>query len=504
MLPYNRRRIWLDDLPPDVCERIAAWVGRTYLQSYAVEYSTSLLQLAETSHSQRDAVIAVFLNKFELTNRTALHAERWSWIFWSRMRCLQVEVDHNVKDQFKVGNLVHTLMHSPSLSRVIIRDDWSVMWATRYATASLRSLQISLYRSLNVRPVVLALSCLNLCELQMQCHSSPECYFIKLQQEGSESLSFPQLVSADLCCNLHESHEGKLKWPIFGSVPVLRELKLSCPNTEVHGDALCQLAALDSLELAQGLGGLQLAAQMGHSITKVSSQTDAVDAVDISKLSACPRLSSLVVRLNPGAELALPAVASSLHTLSATFSRQRNALFDEWEPLGEWEPGLMLGIVLNAKKLRYFDVRGVRVSEQELVAVLKHMGPRLEGFSTSVIGQGEPPWKRLLKLMTTMSEYNGSLKIFHGDFQSLDVEEVSDTDAKELVDALSHLRKRAPGLVTGKYSVANLVSFIVNHQSEDRRCQALEDLKGSFELEKRRMGMGQRTVISFEAHLESA
>lgn len=492
MLPHKRRRFWLDDLPPDVCERIAFWVGRTYIsQSYAVDYSTSLLQLAEASHAQRSAVISLLRNKFELTNRTALHVERWCCVFWSRMRCLQVDVDRS--------DLVHTFVHSPSLHRMIIRDDWNVIWAARFATTSLRSLQINLHHVVNVRPVLLLMSCLNLCELQMHCHSSRDCYFIRLQREGSKSLSFPRLVSAELCCNGHQSHDDILVWPFFGHVPTLRNLKFACgPKVEVRPHSLPQLAALDSLEMAQGLHGLRLAEQIGHSITKVCSLTDAVDAIDISRLSACPRLSSLLVRINPGAEVALPSVVSSLRALRATVSRERNEL------LGAWWHGLMLNIVVSAKNLRYFDVRGVGVSEEELVAILKHMGSRLEGFCTSAWGQGEAPWKRLLKIMKTLSEHNGSLKIFHGDFHSTDVEEVSDTDAKELVDALHHLRKRAPGLKIDKYCTANLVRFIVKHQSGGRRCHTLTELERSFTLEESRMGMGQRPVVSVEVDLENA
>lgn len=331
----------------------------------------------------------------------------------------------------------------------------------------------------------------------MHCRSSSGCHFERLQLEGSGSLPFRRLVSAELCCDRHQCQGGSLKWPIFGALPALRKLRVACgPKIHVRPDALPQLATLDSLEMTQGLHSLRLAAKIGHSVTKVCSQTDAVEAVDISKLSSCPRLSSLLIRINPGAEVALPAVVSSLQKLSVTVLRHRNEL------LGAWWHGLMLNIVVSAKDLRYLDVRGVRVSEGELVAILKHMGLRLEGFCTSARGQEEAPWKRLLKLMKTLSEHNGSLKIFHGDFQSTDIEEVSDTDAKELVDALHHLRKRAPGLKTGKYCVANLVRFIVKHQSGDLRCQTLTDLEMSFALEESRMEVGQRPVLSFDVDLE--
>lgn len=145
----------------------------------------------------------------------------------------------------------------------------------------------------------------------------------------------------------------------------------------------------------------------------------------------------------------------------------------------------MLRLVRTAKNLRHIEVTGVLVSTQELTAILKHIGASLEHFGTSVGSQVEPAWLRLLKLKRNMSDYNLSLQEFTGRLDFAEVEEVSDTQAQEMVAAFRHLLRRAPNLMSGSASsVKSLVNFIAGHQCDDRRCPALRGLQLSVELER--------------------
>lgn len=479
-------RVWVDILPREVCQQIACSMmldiseASNFVRPFLMD---SLLSLGETSPTQRETVLSMFQGEFWLDEDTGHNAEHWLQLLGSNLRYLHL-LQEGIEDSVAIAYL-----KVPSLYHLHITD-CKLLWAAKDAMPALRRLDIELDGDQDVRRLLQTFSQLRLYELKMDCME--QCVFRTMEKNRSAWVCLPTVVCCEVTC-LHEAeqcvrtceNEPVSEWPFFGSLPGLRKLTLGCSaDMKVNPDALPQLKALESVKIKwANLDHLGLASQIGESVRELDICGDsALNANDISKLSACPRLSLLDVTIWPGAEVSLPVVASALRTLKI------NVMSEGQEALSEWEPGLMLRIVLKAKHLRHIRVTQVRVSAQELAAVLKQIGTRLEHFGTSVGGQGEPTWVRLIKLMRSMSEYNVSLQEFDGDLHWASVEEVSDTQARDLLVALRNLVRRAPGLMTSSaWSVDILVRFIIKHQCDSRRCPALRELPLSFALAQRRL-----------------
>lgn len=213
-------------------------------------------------------------------------------------------------------------------------------FAAANSMPTLRHLEIDLHRDQDVRRVLQALSRLHLSELEMYCLGEAtgleECVFLKMQRERSAWISLPSLVSCAVSCSHEEEDVVVHEWPFFGSLPALRKLTLGCgARVDIHPDALSQLKALESVKLSNNFG-IELASRIGQPVVEASIDDGYIlDANDISKLSACPRLSKLQVTIYSGAEVSL-YTTSALRTLTIHFWPEDNGR------LSELEAGMML------------------------------------------------------------------------------------------------------------------------------------------------------------------
>lgn len=192
----------------------------------------------------------------------------------------------------------------------------------------------------------------------------------------------------------------------IGPLPDLRKLKLG-----VHIDPVAypQLRKLESLEIDDLSGGLELAVALGEPVTKLSifSSLERLSEKDISRLTACPNLSSLNAPIHMHAEVAIPLIARALESLVLRCSPD----VAQYE-FGELQLGSVLQIAQSAPRLANLFLFEAKIPVSELVAVLQHMGPNLKEFGSNVGGQEEPPVRRLNALLETAAENNTSLRQF--------------------------------------------------------------------------------------------
>lgn len=457
-------RIWLDLLAPEICWQIAACVAGQFWEhenrSLGPSFSTSLLSLAETSPVQRDAVLWALSHKFELGWGRVIHADRWFRIFACKVQCVEL----CWKQQCCYG-FVTEAVKFPSLRSLRIGDDRKLLLATQCAMPSLRRLHLELRREQHVPLVVKVLSDLSVSDLSLLC-GTRTCYFNMMKRAGSTSLSLPCLLSLQLgCLKCNDLEDIALEWPIFGSTPSLRKLKLKRCELQVNPSAFSQLRNLESVEIERNVNALKLATLLGCSVTALLHPVNhPLDSIQISRLSSCPRLSEFNAFLSAGAEEALPTISSSLQSLWVLHSHCKPGIV--WD----WRPGLLPRIVLNAPHLSSLYIYSARMPLLEVLSVMRLLGSKLKEFGVSVVGQEEPAWKYLLRIMETAGECNTSL-------QELEVRAgrkwigFGVEEAELLINSFLHLSKRAPRL-----DARSLAEFIATRQSEHRRCTALKDL----------------------------
>lgn len=465
-------RIWLDELPPEVGVRVAE-----FLTTAAIDYSyvrrrctEALLSLAETSPAQRHAVLAAINYSVLLDDDMAQQAGRWAQVFSSDVESLEVEFffqGHCPENQDESSKLFGAILRQSSLRRLAMDDTWTQLWGLRKAVLTLRRLHLTLFDTFNIRPLLCALTGLFLKKLHLECacadSGSGECYFLSMVRDGSQSLPLYDLVTLSLSCGGGHNNGEAAEWPIFGSLPRLRDLSL---GIGVQTEALPQVRALKYVQIRYVKGGASLGARIGQPVTQILSPQCELDSEGLLSLTACPKLAYLSVRLKQGAEENLHKIAGSLELLTLSFGCSDES---EGGPCCYGEPvlGSLLRAVHQAPNLRFLFIDQARIRLSEVVAMLKHLGTRLERVGLSVDKQDEPRWKRLMVVMETIGKYNRSLTFLGCRGESPEEVDMSEEEAQVLFERLVRLQRQLPNLDTGS------LGFCMLHmQKEEKRGKA--------------------------------
>lgn len=117
------RRIWLDDLFPEICERIAHYLTTPAIGCGIPWQSTqALLNLAETSPTQHGALLAATRKSLLLDNAMREHGDRWVEAFSSDITYLEVKFEYMEDHSDSSESLFAALVRGPLLRRLVIVD----------------------------------------------------------------------------------------------------------------------------------------------------------------------------------------------------------------------------------------------------------------------------------------------------------------------------------------------------------------------------------------------
>lgn len=401
---------WLDELPIEICVRIARF---THLTDKNNNGATSLLNLAEVSDKQRMAVTESlsYEIRFPIT-----HEERWARVFRNEVRRL-------VADCFLKESICH-LLRSPTLHSATI-PNLSVYLEAVSRSQTLKSLSIDFADRSPLEPLFhsvylffIALKALDLEELRIKCVGI--CVFkdiLRSREAWADLAGFcPNLSMLEIVC-MCSSKQVELSQVVSG-MPSLRTFIFSRP---VSHRTLSALRQVDSVTLRNVWDGrlsmcdqCNLAVKIGQAVTGIESiffpvsvRPSFLTEDDVAALSICKRLTKLDVYLTAGAERSFPY----LPELLSLRMRWEDVRSDDRRDQFHAPRRQFYGRVLNAApNLRIFELFKIRISLRDLSQILSKLGSRLEVFGTSITGQKEPFHLRLLELLNLLSQHNHSLK----------------------------------------------------------------------------------------------
>lgn len=393
----RRPRFWLDEMPREVRERIATFAARR-------QDPKDVLDLAETSAAQRDAVAAAFSYKFEVLSEWLCG---WADVFRQCPRHVRV-LDLAFKLD-ECSNGIVDLLQMPTLRSAAVPEMTELLAALERG-GSVRSLSVSL-ASEDHTPLLRTLRALRLDKLELVGNNqlSPEAYKNSLGKFLSKAapdvlaiacpnlkslhLDFDEMRAADLC-------------RVISSLKCLEELnvKLDICGYALASDALLpNLRRLKSVTLRESVhGGPYLAKKIGTPVTSLEScGLTALDDIELLELAFCPRLSSLDLWLCRGQEKEVIELVPHLLQLRRLSLRWQVEDRRYYVP----SPGTILKIVKDAPRLEELHILFVVVPLSEITNVLCGVGSRLKEFCTSIKDQDESPHERLAAVMNALSGF---------------------------------------------------------------------------------------------------
>lgn len=409
----EKRLVWLDTLPSDVCERIAAHVS-------AGLQTVDALCLAEVSPRQRIAVLHALTHKFEQSNEPGArdYNDRWARIFAAETHELRFFPDvRRLQYQDCAESL--RLFQAPVLRKASVWDDPLVLLAAA-KSKSLRQLQLFLTHQSPPELICNTLSSLNLERLSIHCWCSfaeercpLSCFHVDKAHANYLPSLCPRLVSLEVDCDcLGDDDPFQTMLP---AMPLLRDVKLRV----IQKSTVPFLRRLDSVQVYDVCHqhyALENALVVGNSVTEISSWA-CFDGDAIFSLACFPRLTVLRCSVSEEAAYVFAGVADTLTALQVLDLRWHTVTeikrHDNAIPLADAESGVLLNVVQTLPNLIELHLTCVRISLSELCGVLQRIGPRLEKFGTDISGQEERPMDRLERLLHCASQNNRSLRRLH-------------------------------------------------------------------------------------------
>lgn len=422
------RRLWLDELPLEVCTRIAAYVSRSERREPAYYQSRSALHLAEVSEGMRLAVLAAL--KYKLSFPTG-HDLRWADVFRDRIQEVSIEPSRPIVYRHADGNEFYNLLKAPTLRFAAISNFGPDLKAVGDAP-QLRELCVMFSQRSSMRGFWAALRKLDLRVLRLICPvtMSPICVCRDLLSPKAACAKLAarcrNLDALEIACNCDDSKADLA--PLLSALPNLRTLTV---NKTVADSAIPYLQKLESVILLYGARPpfshalnnmdvqLEQAVKVGAAVTGIESvegrcseSISVIDAESVAMLGKCPRLKRLDMCIEEGAEWRFPELPE-LQSLRLCWD---NRFLDlepaEQEKVQMYEapvPAFFSRIIETAPHLKELCLFHARISLDDLVGMLSRIGEQLEVFGTSIMGQGIRPQEHCIGVIEATTKYNPML-----------------------------------------------------------------------------------------------
>lgn len=404
---------WLDELPLEVCTRIAVFARRVEISN---DQSPAVLNLAEVSEKMRIAVVEAFSHELRFPVE---EEHRWERLFWNGIRKLTTDCFLNKS--------VSRLLKSPTLRSATIPNLSAyleaISRAPRLIALSVEFADRSPLESFNqsVRILLTSLKALNVRELHLKCVGI--CIFkdVFRSQEAWLELAglCPKLsVLVIVCiCSCAEVELSQF-------VNNLRSLRKFTFNRPVSKRTILSLQNIESVSLRHVWdGGLSMqeqcdvAVKIGKPVTGIESsffplcsRPSLVTEDGVASLSNCIRLSELDMHLIAGAERRFPA----LRELRSLRLRWENGYVDglcsREEEYHSPDPQFFTRVVDMAPNLKTLCLFKVRISLKDIRYLLSKTASSLEVFGTSIAGQEEPAEKRIVAVINVLGKHSHSLQ----------------------------------------------------------------------------------------------
>lgn len=442
--------MWLDLFPDEVCERLASHVCHR-------QFSQSALHLAESSEKQRAAVVAALNFCFPIRMSDCDHADRWAAVFspdvreYKGLRPLlstpiweeQIVAAHAVQvDDARMKAVIVAMLRAPTLRKASSLCQPFFLDAVSQST-SLRDLVIRLYGQppmqllfdslATLQPRKLTIECLVGCASDNFAKDVSRCPFYGQERSDATckklAAACPNLEYVEICCLCPSNNSGLRTWRIFPLLPHLKEIDIWC-KARALDETLPRLRAMKSVSINVALHGLQLALQIGDSVTALScgSNSTLLDVGQVAALATLPRLKRLELFISADVDCLLPSALRALpllESLKLTWVKPGNSKDDRrrWVVCrsgcntyktsnAEATPGALLRIVQAVPNLKSLCIRDVDVSLQEEMAVLSFAGSQLEAYLTTVTHHSDRPLDRLEGLLCSAIKHNPELRRF--------------------------------------------------------------------------------------------
>lgn len=454
------RAQWLDELPLEICERIATYVSNGSL-------TADLLHLAQSSPKQGAAVIKSL--DYKLT-----------FVSSCPTRVMNGFVDL-LKDNVAEANVaevknrnVSRVLEGRMLSAASITDYRAHLYAAT-ALMQIRDLHLKIEALVPRKLVLRALASLPLTKIFIVCHHdrSSRCPFL-------EPIPFahacPDVISLSAKCRCHPRDPAP--WRVLPHLQQVREVEIF---DDLPKQWFPKVSTLESVKVF-GRNAYITAATLGHSVTQLNllEGASALTKNQLAVLRRC-RLTVLRARLAAHAEASLPQFCRetpNLRVLELQWRHSRETR-SRCPFYGVRFVRMLKGVLLCAVKtlpvLCELRLLSVQLQMSELIAALRFIGPRLRFFGTSIANQQEEPFDRLRGIVETTSVYNVDLREFYvsesapmfpfGSFVLVGrLESLKEMAAKGalLAGVVQKLKRRAPAL--DSKSLDSITRILVNER----------------------------------------
>lgn len=410
--------IWLDLLPPEVCTRIAAYVGKFPKRD--------TLHLAESSKKQAEGVMSCVQYKLDLTSPGEVpNLNRWEEVFSSAVREIRYTDPAWPASPF--------LFRASTLTNATVAYGDQIFESLRLAP-QLRSLTICFDGKYSPRALMTGVSNLKLDHLCLSCRycDLDMCAITNLARSRRGRRGFASLTnlrSLELSCD-RDWDEGSADLeiaPLIKALPNVREVATNCA---VDLETAQLLAQIESVKLHRVPDAVNTAMKIGKAVTALSCPMRLKEFLrksDVANLSACPRLTELALNLEHGAESELLSIVKNLRVLR---------LFWRWDKVYKGTDtkifkaqyyippeGTSWRIVQNATHLEELVLHGMPLRAEEVTKILSKTGPKLQRFGMTIDTERYTSQEVLLTLMEGLRSYTPHLSYldlkFNNDFQCM-------------------------------------------------------------------------------------
>lgn len=472
MQSSTTRGLWLDLLPPDIREHIAACATQRNLNRTAS-------RLAAVSPPQRKAVQSVLSERRREDKEFEPPFSEWTQLFGDEVDHIAFPHTYAEGDREFLGSL-DTYLTSPKLRSVVVSDHPSILQALERFNVPKVTMKVST-RGVS-RGLLASLQRLRAQELHLivdrraSFHGETDAW---TSLTGAGVLSSCRNITALTirCASRHLAGPDAI-WASIASCVSLQQLTIeeddeyfyfdenvgahTIPegNVEVSQEISTFLSRLQSVEL-MSFRCCEKVSMLSKSFGNAIKTIDLFGSDDISgrqllELTACYGLKRLDIPIASSAKKVLAQAIAAFPELQA--------LRLDWDGLcwdledGEDCDGMVLDAVRCAPKL--IELRLIPLAHLSIGAVtniLELLGTRLRCFDVALIYQDPPPVERLIAVAQAAATYNPKLRQFlpiatrNGEFLDAEVCGMYYTDRQrrirlgnEAVSMLRRLETRAP------------------------------------------------------------
>lgn len=417
-------RVWLDLLPLDVCERIAAHVSHG-------QQTESALALAQTSAHLGAAVVSSFSHNLRISSSP----NRDRTIPWLSLApyCKSLRFTGMDTGTRRIGVATGSGKRRciSTLNDLIIGDNVETVdfWLTSYILLRLwgkknvSKLIIRIFSGEDAEQLFLTLKTMDVKHLHVYCKTrdpthcpfSNKLHFNKSRNALSESC--PNLETLQLSCycfswtmsSFLSASDAHNVWSIFPQCKKLKSLVLPSYPPQ---DVLSEVCKVRNVKPFRDDLAFDLAMRLKSSIMELEC-SKLLSLAEINKLSVCTRLRSLDICIDQGTETALPTLIRQLPELRSLKVRMNILKYDVQSKgyvFNQVQSAAMLQTVLNAPKLDTLNMVNICISKTEIKQILIGMGTRLRDFMLVSGDEGEIALQMVEVLLYTAAQYNTDVR----------------------------------------------------------------------------------------------